>query len=358
MCSRRFQRGKLSDFLGKNIVFRELEPIDNSLPRFSDLKEKLGFYRLPRKKDPEYAMALSEIFRAKGDFNKILYIGDTLMSDLSVIKNFADMGKFAVMGIITRENEIEGFEKRDNYIFNGSWANLPRVARYVEDNFFSIDNGTILVVDIDKTAIGARGRNERAIDRARMDAIFMLVENIFPGFSKEQFLSVYSAINNKKFFYLTEDNQDFTSILSILVFSGTVELNALQNFGTLLEVLQNVNVKNPVLMEYVETVMENIKKKNPTAFPQFRKAEFEKTVARMDFLSDDESESKLLEEEILITKEVYDTTLSLKEKGAFVFGVSDKPALSSMPGENEKDLPPIYEKTMKIFRVVHGGKDE
>ncbi len=352
MSEKLYKRGRLSDFFESNIVFRELEPVNKNLPGFSALKGKLGLRVLPRKKDKAYVKVLSEMFRAKGNFTKILYIGDTLMSDLSVINNFAESGMFKTMGIITREGEADGFEENENYIFSGSWANLPDVLVHIENKVFNVDKNTVVIIDIDKTAIGARGRNEKAIDRARMDAIFMLAKKAFNDVSMERFLSVYNVINKREFFFITEDNQDFVSILSILVYGGALNLADFHNAQNVLGLLAMAEMENPVL-EYIETVIKNVKVQNPTAFPQFRKAEFEKTIERMDFLPEKTPVETLLSEEIMITGEVYDTAIYLRSKGAFVFGVSDKPALSSIPQEGSI-LPSIYEKEMKIY----GGKSE
>ena len=351
MSEKLYRRGRLSDFFENNIVFRELEPVNKNLPGFSVLKGKLGLSVLPRKKDKEYIKVLSEMFRAAGSFSKIIYIGDTLMSDLSVINNFAKSGLFKTIGIITREGEVDGFEENENYIFSGSWANLPDVLVHIENKFFSVDKSTVVIIDIDKTVIGARGRNEKAIDRARMDAIFMLAKRAFRDISAEEFLSVYNKVNKREFFSITEDNQDFVSILSMLVYGGVLSLADLRNARSISNLLMGVETKNPVILEYAETVLQNVKAQNPTAFPQFRKAEFEKTIARADFIQDKTPVETLLSEEITITGEVYDAALDLKSRGTLVFGVSDKPALSSIPQEGST-LPPIYEKDMKIY----GGK--
>jgi hypothetical protein len=88
----------------------------------------------------------------------------------------------------------------------------------------------------------------------------------------------------------------------------------------------------------------NIKQKSPTLFPTFRKIELEKTLARMDFLPDDTELSTLLEEEILITGEVYDIGKYALSKGAIVFGVSDKPEIASFSDDKA-----IFKQRMKIY---------
>ena len=345
-----YKRGKLTDIFGDFIIFRELNPVNKNLPQFERVKKALSLEKLPRKKDKDYVKVLSYIFSFAGGYKRIFYIGDTLMSDLSVINSFSRYTDFETFGIITREGELNGFEDRGNFVLNGKWKNLQNVFSFCEKNHFTISEDTVFIIDIDKTAIGARGRNDKAIDRARMDAIKALAGEIFGEVNKEEFSMIYDVVNKKDFFYITEDNQDIVSIVSFLVYDGALSLEQLGSgeFENTISLLSSVKPDNTKLEKYVQTVLVNVEKGNPTAFPEFRKKEFEKTILRTDFLADETLPSKLLSEEILITGEVYDLALIAKEKGAFVFGVSDKPALSTMP-QNSDVFPPVYEKVMKIY---------
>ncbi len=353
MANLKYKRGKLSDIFGNRLVFRELNPVGNSLPQFPEIKTALSLTKLPRKKDKEYAKALYYIFSKAGNFNKVFYIGDTLMSDASVIENFSEFPDIEMFGIITREGETDTIEFRKNFLLNGRWANLERAFSICEEKVFRADERTVLIIDIDKTAIGARGRNDRAIDKARIDAIRELAEEIFGEINEEKFSKAYQIANRKEFFYITEDNQDIVSLLAFFIYDGAVSETELSGgkFETAKELIEKVSVRNSVLKKYAETVLKNIEEKNPTAFPEFRKKEFLKTIARADFLPDETPIAKLLSEEITITGEVYRLALMLKKRGVVVFGVSDKPALSTMPEEGS-GLPPVYEKTMKIYSEV------
>ncbi len=348
-----YKRAKLSNIFGEYIVFRELNPVKKELPDFEKIKAALSLKKLPRKKDKEYAEALSYIFSSIRKFEKVFYIGDTLMSDLSVIKNFARIPGFKVFGVITREGEMNGFELKENFLMNGRWANLREAITLCEEKIFRIDDKTVLIIDIDKTAIGGRGRNDKAIDKARIDAIRELASEIFGKVEEERFSDAYRTANRREFFYITEDNQDIISILSFLLYDGTVSVSEIEGgkFNTVIELLEKSHSKNEKLTHYVMKVLENIKSGNPTAFPSFRKKEFQKTIARSDFLPDETPISTLLSEEIMITGEVFDVAEDLKKRGTLVFGVSDKPALSTMPIDGE-ELPPVYEKTMKVYSEV------
>ncbi len=353
MANLKYKRGKLSDIFGNYLVFRELNPVSNSLPQFSEIKRALSLTKLPRKKDEEYAKALYYIFSKAKSFNKVFYIGDTLMSDASVIKNFSKFPEIETFGIITREGEVGKFEFRENFLLSGRWADLEKAFSVCEENVFRADERTVLIVDIDKTAIGARGRNDKAIDKARLDAIRELAEEIFGKIDEEKFSKAYQIANKKEFFYITEDNQDIVSLLSFFVYECAVSEEELsgKKFENAKELIEKVSVRNPVLKTYAETVLKNIEEENPTAFPEFRKKEFLKTTVRADFLPDETPIAELLSEEITITGEVYRLALKLKKRGVLVFGVSDKPALSTMPQEGSS-LPPVYEKTMKIYSEV------
>jgi hypothetical protein len=337
------RRGTLNDIFNDYIIFRELNPVKKSLPNFNDLKDRLGLNTLPRKKDKEYALVLREILKSALDFSSVVYLGDTFLSDLTVIKNLKELG-VNIFGVITDETATETQSPYPYVVFNTSWAMLKD---FVLDK---ISNSTILIVDIDKTAIGAHGRNHLPIDKARTDAIVSLAEIVF-GHSldlaeKENFLKLYSKIHTKDLLQFTQDNQDIVSIVSLIIYSGAVNFEEFIHIAkekTFEEFIEGVSVEGK-LESLVSEVKYNIKQKSPTLFPTFRKIELEKTLARMDFLPDDTELSTLLEEEILITGEVYDIGKYALSKGAIVFGVSDKPEIASFSGDEA-----IFKQTMKIY---------
>ncbi len=345
-----YKREKLNTVFKDYIVLRELNPIRKDLPQFKETKKALNLNVLPRKKDVLYAKVLGYIFKSVGNFKKILYLGDTLMSDGSVIRNFVKNGEFKTYGIITRESGDRKMEAGDAFIFSTRWDSLMKAIKKAEEMGVSLDENTVLVVDIDKTAIGARGRNDKAIDKARMDAILQITGDIFGSIDEEKFFKIYNRVNTKDLFRITGDNQDIISAVSILIYSGAADFNMFESVNNAADFLETARTRVKInrLKEITEKVYTNVKNHNPTAFPLFRKTEFLKTIDRMDFLKDESMPEKLLSEEILITGEVFNAALYAKERGALVFGVSDKPALSTMPS-GDINLPPIFEKEMKVF---------
>jgi hypothetical protein len=73
---------------------------------------------------------------------------------------------------------------------------------------------------------------------------------------------------------------------------------------------------------------------DPTPFKGFRYNEYRTTVGRMGCLDDASPAAELLENEIVITQEVREVVLSWRERGALLFGLSDKPDEASIPTDD------------------------
>jgi len=336
----KFEKATLNDILNDYIVLRELEPVRKELSSFNVLKDKLGLASLPRKKDKEYAVVLLEILKSAKAFKNIVYIGDTFLSDLTVIKNLKSYGDVDIFGVITDEGAKDLESGVDFVVFSNSWGNLPNI---VKDK---INENSVVVVDIDKTFIGAHGRNHLPIDKARADAIVELAREMFDEANIEAFLKLYHSIHTKDFLNFTQDNQDVVSIVSLILYANVITFEDFVNFAkthSFSDFIFSIDVKGKLKI-YVDEVRKNLEENKPTLFPTFRKVELEKTIARMDFLLDETPLSTLLSEEILITGEVFRVCKFALEKGALVFGVSDKPKLASF--DNEKS---IFTKRMKIY---------
>jgi hypothetical protein len=78
-------------------------------------------------------------------------------------------------------------------------------------------------------------------------------------------------------------------------------------------------------------VTANMARKDPTPFKSFRYREFHTTVALMNVLPEDASETDVLAGEIVITGEVADVADLLAAQGVLTFGLSDKPDEASVP---------------------------
>ena len=97
--------------------------------------------------------------------------------------------------------------------------------KYCKHAGLSLDKNTIVIVDIDKTALGARGRNHSPIDVARVQAISQTVQQALGDDADiNAFTEIYLELNQQKYHDLTGDNQDYLAYISILVGAGVVPL--------------------------------------------------------------------------------------------------------------------------------------
>jgi hypothetical protein len=83
---------------------------------------------------------------------------------------------------------------------------------------------------------------------------------------------------------------------------------------------------------------------DPTPFKAFRYNEYLTTVARFGALEDVSPEA-FLQQRIAITQEVRAAALSLQDRGALLFGLSDKPDEASVPSKDQAaaGMVPIHE---------------
>lgn len=347
-----YKRDYLNKIFEDYIIFRELNIVKSSLPNFENISKILSLNSLPRKKDKEYVLVLSYLIDLIGDFNRIIYFGDTFLNDKSVVENLTSLNKYEVFGIIT---EGKGEKKKfNNILINDKWENLREILKDLNIRF---DKYTFLIVDIDKTIIGARGRNDTSIVKARFDAIKKIADEFIGNYDEDKFFKIYQKLNERKYQSFTEDNQDIVTLLTITFylnlypfdkflyeFEDGIHKNKLIFFKEVLE-KWNEDIK---FLEILKNCVNRMEKNDQTPFIEFRYKEFETTINRMDFLSDDTPQNVLLEEEIMITREVYEILLEAKERNGYVLGLSDKPEASSFP-QKGSSLPPLHLKRAKIF---------
>jgi hypothetical protein len=77
---------------------------------------------------------------------------------------------------------------------------------------------------------------------------------------------------------------------------------------------------------------------DPTPFKSFRRREFAETVALMGHMPDDTPAEVLLQEEIVITGEVWEALAGWRARGALLFGLSDKPDEAALPADGSMPL--------------------
>ena len=353
----------LAALFGDFVVYRNLEPVDPRLPGLRRLWPEAGLdeYRVPRKTEPAYARVLVRILCAAQQarfaerpngappLSKILFIGDTLMNDGTCARNLGEM--IPLRGFIGRDRLDESTHVTVDgplYIAN-RWSALADFLDWAAAQGFVPGEGMALIVDIDKTVLGARGRNDHAIDKARITAVEDTVaRTLGDEFDRETFRRVYDELNQPAHHPFTMDNQDYLAYVSLMVSGGVydfsrltkdLEQHRLRSFAQFMAACGErlADRPRPGLQQVHDEVMAYVNAGDPTPFKRFRFREFETTASALRATAPDLSPDVALAEHIVLTREVLDAARFLAERGALLFLYSDKPPESSLPREGQAE---------------------
>jgi hypothetical protein len=227
------------------------------------------------------------------------------------------------------------------------WAALEDFDTSLSAPGFGVDEETAVIVDLDKTAIGARGRNAQVIDSARLQAVFETVAGLLgSSFDPEGFETAYRQLGRPEFHPFTTDNQDYLAYLCLILGSGLisrdrlverVRLGQMRTFQQFIEEVEGRSGElSPGLAEIHREILSYVRAGDPTPFKAFRRNEYLATAARMGCLPDPAPVEKILAEEIALTQEVRQAALRWQNQGALLFGLSDKPDEASLPTPEQK----------------------
>ena len=364
-----FERGTIHDILGDLVVYRNLEPADGRL-RSPQLVEG----PIPRKTEPAYAQAILRILgqaqalRSDQRLQRLIYIGDTAMNDGQAIRNLGQ--HLPIYGFISHEKgEVPSSKFQpltsnlqpptSSIMLANRWEALADFIHFLQGEGFAFDEATAALLDLDKTAFGARGRNSHAIDAARVEAVRRTVEEVLGGdFDEGEFRAVYDELNQSHYHPFTTDNQDYLAYICLMVSGGVYDFTSLladleaermSTFAQFVVACAQRAIGDELAPVHRE-VYTNFQRGDPTPFKSFRYREYEETVRRMDRLGNDADEEKVLAEEIVITREVADVCRFFKGRGVLLFGLTDKPDESSIPRPElaKKGYLPLHRVTMKV----------
>ncbi len=359
-----FGKSNVAEFLGDFVVYRNLIPMDKRLPTLSQLRSKLNLpaNQIPRKHELSYAQVIVELLQearqldgTKAQIKRLVFIGDTRMSDGGAFDNICQAAGWEGIIFIGSENsqpfEFESVQTAggQSMVLSNRWSALNEsedynLRRYCAVRGFPIDESTAVIVDLDKTAIGARGRNSHVIDQARVEAVRQTVESLLGEvFNLQSFLDSYNQLNHPEFHPFTADNQDYLAYICLILGSGLYDTEKviqevrgkrLLNFRQFIDQVETHKAQlAPSLQAIHEAIYANVCAGDPTPFKAFRYNEYQNTVHRMGFLPDSTPLNVLLRDEIVITHEVRALALDWKQQGALLFGLSDKPDEASVPTE-------------------------
>lgn len=363
-----YGRGRVQHFLGDFIVYRNLIPLDRRLPGLPALRDELEIPSgvTPRKTSAEYALVMARIIAAAQEVRGVaapieclVYIGDTRVNDGTAFINLLAYGGWSGAAFIcaeTAEPEEQHVEQvqAGTILLCNRWSALDSFDSYCAREEIPIDKNTAVVIDIDKTAIGARGRNDHVIDQVRLQAIYRTVRELLgDALDEKKFHADYAKLNQPLYHSFTTDNQDYLAYVCLILQSGAItqdeffsaldggDLTQFAGFLALVDDRKG-DLSSP-LRRVHNSVQAAFLQGNPTPFVDFRRNEYKVTVERMGSLDDETPVERLLQEEIVITHEVMEYALRCRHDGALVFGLSDKPDEASIPSEEIESYLPLHE---------------
>lgn len=352
-----FGRATVSSFLNDFIVYRNLEPVDRRLAMLSTLRVMAGLSpgRIPRKNEREYAAVISQLLRQarrleipKGEIKRLIYVGDTRLNDGIAFANLCREGGWAGVAFIGAETrdppEVEVTQTIGGYpvYMANRWSALADFELYCAAEGFPVDETTAVVIDLDKTALGARGRNDHVIDRVRRQAGRDTVAQLLgEAFEASIFNHAYRELNQTVYHSFTTDNQDYLAYICLVLASGLMNLDwllsqlhsgQLETFKQFMDEVEARSRELPARLGDLHGELYSlVQAGDPTPFKAFRRREYIATISRMAHLADGTPVEKMLESEIVLTQEVRLVAQDWMDRGALLFGLSDKPDEASLP---------------------------
>jgi hypothetical protein len=359
-----YGRTSVHEFLGDFVVYRNLIPLDERLPSLDEVREQADVRQgvTPRKSQPAYARVIVQLLQAAQrlespgpatQIKRLIYVGDTRMNDGIAFANIARAGGWPGLAFIASEKgepaQIEIADQAEGTLYLANrWAAItaaasrPSFEQFCRNQDFPIDEHTAIIVDLDKTALGARGRNDHVINQARVEAVRRTVGDLLgDAFDPDAFRVAYDELNQSEFHPFTADNQDYLAYICLILGSGLYQIGPvvewvragrMTSFAQFItEVDEHASDLPASLRKIHDRVYGRVKAGDPTPFKAFRYNEYDATVERMGCLGDDASAEELLASEIVITQEVREAALRWRAQGALLFGLSDKPDEASIP---------------------------
>lgn len=355
---KKYGRSTVSEFLGDYLVYRNLDPVDPRLPSFAEIRRQIGLSTggIPRKTSPEYARAIAYLLQSANQLGessrqieRLVFVGDTRLNDGTAFQNICLAGNWPGMAFVAAEGNGEKhleLDQRDagTLLYANRWSALDDFQDWCQEQEFIFDQRTVVLIDLDKTALGARGRNDKVIDQVRLEAGFQTVGGVLGNeFDPSSFTIAYQRLNQPEYHPFTADNQDYLVYICLILGGGLIDLDDLLaevdtgkmvNFEQFLGyVNQNADQLPTNLRVIHQDVFALVSQGDPTPFKEFRYKEYEVTAAHMGNLAETASVEELLTKTITITQEVRQAALTWKEQGALLFGISDKPDEASLPTE-------------------------
>lgn len=362
----------ISDLLDDFVAYRSLRPADPRLPGLAEIRPG----SVPRKGDMAYAEIVAEILRAArrltqplAELRRVLVIGDTQRSDGGAFETICAATGWRGRCFICDEQPGKApiTRQQSNITYANAWQALYAFHATLEAEEFPLDAGTVVVLDIDKTLIGAKGRNHRLIDQARLAALRAAVaETLGSAFDQQRFEQTYRELDQARYHPLTEDNQDNVAYLCVVIGGGVLDSGEPAGFlgagYSFRDVLDAVGARlagtNPALARFHSEIAQLVQAGDPTPFKAFRQREYVETSALLGY-REGATVEQLLTQELVITAEVWQVAQEWARRGALLFGLSDKPDEAAIPSAAAALLGalPLHRMRTHIVGIYSGGQN-
>ena len=184
------------------------------------------------------------------------------------------------------------------------------------------------------------------IDAARVEGVQSTVSDLLGhGFGEATFRTAYDELNKPAYHPFTADNQDYLAYICLMLGAGLVDTRSLvqqvqagtmDRFTTFIAEVQKrrAELAGTGLIEVHDDVWRCVQAGDPTPFKAFRYNEYLTTTARFGDLPG-ATIQQVLARRITINQEVREAAAALAQRGALIFGVSDKPDEASLPNPEQ-----------------------
>jgi hypothetical protein len=367
----------LHDLFDDRVILRNLAPFDQRLPSLAEAWQAMGLAssRIPRKHEPDYARASVWFVRRaraldlpSADVRELLFIGDTAMADGNAFRNLAQAGGWPGWCFIGAEKlsaPASLVADEDNVSLANRWALLADWLATAKAAGARLDQHTTVVVDMDKTAIAARGRNAAVIDNARVEGLHRTAAGLLgDAFDLARVQAAHHELKEPVYHPFTADNQDYLAYICLAVSAGLIDLPTLvsqiqagqmRSFEQFIAWADGTLAARAAARSSTSSEKSNffpdfprstdlagftaihravyplVQAGDPTPFKAFRRQEYLCTVERLGHLPAGASIEQLLAEQVCITQEVREIALWLKRRGCLLLTMSDKPDEATLP---------------------------
>jgi hypothetical protein len=343
------ETGSVADLFSDYICLRDLQPRTSSIRGLDALRDslKLAAPFVPRKSEPDYARVVgSFVNELVGPDARIIYVGDTVFNDGSVICNLDAFLPGSTFGFLCNE---KGFGGAQDFIlgpvyFAQQWRSLVSFARECRSRNIHFDQNTVALFDLDQTVYAAKGRDDKALHQARWDAIQSFLRDTIPSYKYDakQAERIYRQFDRDEYHHVTRDNMDYVVLLVLAVAAGLCDVREIEAFAAsrentisaLTELLhtralaRQGHEKIEDVLNVIRAVHYNTLAGDQTPCKDFRRYECRATALRMRASDEGEDVGR-----ICLNREVVDFIRYLKEHNAKVFAVSDRPVEAALVEE-------------------------